>query len=232
MRITKKQIAELARRIPGTFTQDGVVPESHMNIRQLKLGVTVTDENLRNEGGKESVSVNLYFTDATQHKVDVQMSFSIVGSLSADLPIDKLYVRVKEGYKRKSYTQVEDVLYKLTQQVAASIRIELKRRKQAWLEGIKRLEVPVLTPAVKKQVEHIRRDHNIPQGFTDLFKGEVKFVESYGQLYVTGYLKDEFKVLSKDVLYGFMERTDGVSRAFEVLTEGSEVFVRYTFEGF
>lgn len=227
VRITKKQIAELARKIPDGFKQDGEVPDSYMNIRSLKLAVKV-----RESKGKEEVAVNLYFTDATNHVMDVKMYATMEGSLSADLPIDRLYVRVKEGYKRRPYPQVEEVLYQVTHQIAEKVSSEIKRRKQVWLEGKKSLEVPVLTEAVRTQVEHIRRDHNIPQGYTDLFKGEVKFIQSYGNLYVTGYLKDEFKVLSKDVLYGFMERTDGISHSFEVLKEGDEVFVRYVFEGF
>lgn len=225
--ITKKKISELARQLPKTLTKDRMIPEAYMNISSLKLTIHVAETQ-----GRKEVNVRFVYTDSPSHTIDVNLTGSVEGLCTVDLPIGLLYKQDTKGFKRLPYTQVEPVLHQLVDQKAQQIVTEINKQKSKRLEDIQRRKVPTLTDELRRRVIELRETYQIAQGYSDLFDGGVDIKEHYGSLYISGTLKQDFNHLTKEEIYGFMVREDGVGSSFEVTEEDGVKKVRYVFEPF
>ena len=225
--ITKKKISELARQLPKTLTKDRMIPEAYMNISSLKLTIHVAETQ-----GRKEVNVRFVYTDSPSHTIDVNLIGAVEGLCTVDLPIGLLYKQDTKGFKRLPYTQVEPVLHQLVEQKAQQIVTEINKQKSKRLEDIQRRKVPTLTGDLRRRVIELRETYQISQGYSDLFDGGVDIKEHYGSLYISGTLKQDFNHLTKEEIYGFMVREDGVGSSFEVTEEDGVKKVRYVFEPF
>ena len=225
--ITKKKISELARQLPKTLTKDRMIPEAYMNISSLKLTIHVAETQ-----GRKEVNVRFVYTDSPSHTIDVNLTGAVEGLCTVDLPIGLLYKQDTKGFKRLPYTQVEPVLHQLVDQKAQQIVTEINKQKSKRLEDIQRRKVPTLTDELRRRVIELRETYQIAQGYSDLFEGGVDIKEHYGSLYISGTLKQDFNHLTKEEIYGFMVREDGVGSSFEVTEEDGVKKVRYVFEPF
>ena len=225
--ITKKKISELARQLPKNLTKDRMIPEAYMNISSLKLTIHVEEVQ-----GRKEVNVRFVYTDSQSHTIDVNLIGAVEGLCTVDLPIGLLYKQDTKGFKRLPYTQVEPVLHQLVEQKAQQIVTEINKQKSKRLEDIQRRKVPTLTDDLRRRVIELRETYQISQGYSDLFDGGVDITEHYGRLYISGTLKQDFNHLTKEEIYGFMVREDGVDSIFEVTEEDGVKQVRYVFEPF
>ena len=225
--ITKKKIGELARQLPNNLTKDRMIPEAYMNISMLKLTIKVDDTE-----GRKEVNVRFVYTDSQSHTIEVNLIGAVEGTCTVELPLGLLYKQDTKGFKRLPYTQVEPVLHQLVVQKAQQIVTEINKQKSKRLEDIQRRKVPTLTDELRRRVIELRETHQIAQGYSDLFEGGVDITEYYGSLYISGTLKQDFNHLTKEEIYGFMVREDGVGSSFEVTEEDGVKKVRYVFEPF
>ena len=225
--ITKKKIGELARQLPNNLTKDRMIPEAYMNISMLKLTIKVDDTE-----GRKEVNVRFVYTDSPSHTITVNLIGAVEGLCTVELPLGMLYKQDTKGFKRLPYTQVEPVLHQLVVQKAQQIVTEINKQKSKRLEDIQRRKVPTLTDELRRRVIELRETHQIAQGYSDLFEGGVDITEYYGSLYISGTLKQDFNHLTKEEIYGFMVREDGVGSSFEVKEEDGVKKVRYVFEPF
>ena len=217
----------MARQLPKTLTKDRMIPEAYMNISSLKLTIHVAETQ-----GRKEVNVRFVYTDSLSHTIDVNLTGSVEGLCTVDLPIGLLYKQDTKGFKRLPYTQVEPVLHQLVEQKAQQIVTEINKQKSKRLEDIQLRKVPTLTGDLRRRVIELRETYQIAQGYSDLFGGGVDIKEHYGSLYISGTLKQDFNHLTKEEIYGFMVREDGVGSSFEVTEEDGVKKVRYVFEPF
>lgn len=225
--ITKKKIGELARQLPKTLTKDRMIPEAYMDISMLKLTIKVDDTE-----GRKEVHVRFVYTDSQSHKINVNLIGVVEGTCTVELPLGLLYKQDNYGFKRLPYTQVEPVLHQLVVQKAQQIVTEINKQKSKRVEEIQRRKVPTLTDDLRRRVVELRDKYQIEQGYGALFTGGVDITEYYGSLYISGTLKQDFNHLTKEEIYGFMVREDGVGSSFEVTEEDGVKKVRYVFEPF
>lgn len=227
MLITKKRVAELARELPKTLTSSGDIPDVYMNISNLKLKVRITDEK-----GKRYLTVSYGYVSGFNPEINVILTTPVTGFCTVELPFGLLYKKERDGYKRLSYAQIEPVLYQLIAVAADKVDKEIDKQIELKIKSIQARVVPVLTDELRQRVAQLRNDYQINQGYSDLFEGDVNFMEYFGRLYVSGKLKRKFNHLTKEDIFGFMVREDGVSRSFEVKQEDGHKYVRYEFEPF
>lgn len=225
--ITKKKIGELARQLPKRLTKDRMIPDIYLDISMLKLTIKVDDTE-----GRKEVHVRFAYTDSQSHNINVNLIGAVEGTCTVELPLGLLYKQDAKGFKRLPYTQVEPVLHQLVVQKAQQIVAEINKQKSQRLEDIQRRKVPTLTDDLRRRVVELREEYQIAQGYSDLFTGGIDFTEYYGSLYITGTLKQAFNHLTKEEIYGFMVREDGVGSSFEVTEEDGVKKVRYVFEPF
>lgn len=225
--ITKKKTGELARQLPKNLTKDRMIPGAYMNISMLKLTIQVNETE-----GRKEVHVRFVYTDSQSHKINVNLIGVVEGTCTVELPLGLLYKQDNKGFKRLPYTQVEPVLHQLVVQKAQQIVTEISKQKSKRVEDILRRKVPTLTDDLRRRVVELREEHQIEQGYGALFTGGVGITEYYGSLNITGSLKQDFNHLTKEEIYGFMVREDGVGSSFEITEEDGVKKVRYVFEPF